>query len=208
MAPGSEAAEAERLLGFWFGPLGADGFPRRSRTRMWFRAGAALDVEITRRFGTGLRRAAAGELDGWLTSPRSSLALVILLDQFPRNIHRGTPAAFARDAQALAACRQALERRHDRSLAAAERLFLYMPLQHAEEAAAQDVSVRLCQAVWDSATGAARRKAQGFLDSAREHRAIIRRFGRFPHRNRILGRRSSPAEEAFLARHGRNFGQR
>lgn len=204
---GPEPRRAREILDFWFGPLGPDGFPVRARTRMWFRATARLDREIAARFRADIDRAAGGALDEWTRRAPGALALVLLLDQFPRNVHRRTPAAFACDPKALAACREALARGHDRRLALAERLFLFMPLQHAEDPDAQEVSVRLCRSAWRAAPGTARRKVRGFLDSAFEHRDIIRRFGRFPHRNRILGRESTPEERAFLEREGRSYGQ-
>ncbi|HYW04150.1 MAG TPA: DUF924 family protein [Gammaproteobacteria bacterium] len=203
----AEPRRAREILDFWFGRLEPDGFPVRPRTRLWFRGTARLDREIAAGFREDMDRAAGGALDDWAGAARSCLALVLLLDQFPRNVHRRTPAAFAGDPKALAICRHALARGHERHLVLAERMFLFMPLQHAEAREVQEASVRLYRQAWCAAAGGTRRKLRGFLDSAVEHRDIVRRFGRFPHRNAILGRDSTPDERAFLEREGRRYGQ-
>ena len=180
-------ATLDDVLAYWFAP-------GPERTARWFRGDAATDADVRGRFASTLESAARGELDGWTATPRGRLALIVVLDQFSRNVHRGTPRAFAQDARALALCLDGLARGDDRALAPDERAFFYLPLEHAEDAAMQARSVACFEALAAEAPGAA-----GFLDYAHEHRDVIARFGRFPHRNATLGRRSTPDEEAFLA---------
>jgi len=180
-------ATPEEVLTYWF-----EGGP--DRTARWFGAGPATDAEVRRRFGDTLERAARGELDEWAATPRGRLALVVVLDQFSRNVHRGTARSFAQDSRALALCLEGLGRGEDRALAPVERAFFYMPLQHAEDAGVQERSVACFERLAAEAPDVA-----GFLDYARQHRDAIARFGRFPHRNATLSRRSTPEEDAFLA---------
>ena len=182
------------VLAFWFAD-GAEQF-----RDAWFRADPAFDAECRVRFGGLLEAARAGSLDAWAATPRGALALVIVLDQFSRNIHRGTPDAFAADPRALALARAAVARDDDRTLKPIERMFLYLPFEHAENLADQDISVRLFETLrgrYDSADLA--------IDYAERHRDVIRRFGRFPHRNAILGRESTPEELAYLAESDSGF---
>ncbi len=150
-------------------------------------------------FETDIARAVRGELDHWCATPRGQLALIVLLDQFSRNIYRGTARAFAQDRKALAVCRDGLEPGTDRALRPVERLFFYMPLQHAEDRDAQRRSVESFEGLLAEVAPLHRPLCQGFRDYAHRHRAVIERFGRFPHRNVILGRPSTPEELAFLA---------
>ena len=137
-------------------------------------------------------------MDGWKTTARGRLALIILLDQFSRNLHRGTEAAFASDAEALQLCLKGIELGLDSELSIVERAFFYMPLQHAEVASAQEKSVQVFEVLEATCDDAIRPHMHRFLISARSHRDIIAKFGRFPHRNRVLGRACSAAEEDFL----------
>lgn len=178
-----------RILSFWF----ADG-PAVSR-EVWFKANPSFDKEISRRFRRTYERAAAGELDGLAENAEGSLALVLLLDQFPRNLFRGTAGAFASDGPARAVARHALKRGFDRPLPPAQRLFLYLPFEHSEDLADQEQSVALFAALGDAE----------WLDYAKRHRDIVARFGRFPHRNAALGRPSTPEEVAFLQTPGSSF---
>ena len=180
-------ATPDDVLAYWFAP-------GPERTARWFRGDAATDADVRGRFASTLESATRGELDGWTATPRGRLALIVVLDQFSRTVHRGTPRAFAQDARALALCLDGLACGEDRALAPDERAFFYLPLEHAEDAAMQARSVACFEALAAEAPGAA-----GFLDYAHEHRDVIARFGRFPHRNTILGRCSTPDEEAFLA---------
>ena len=183
----------EKVLSFWFDDVAGEDF--ETRKEIWFGKNAGFDADIQKRFGPLRADAAAGKLTDWERSARGALALVIVLDQFPRNIFRGTPRAFATDAMALATAKRAIESGFDRRLRPVERLFLYLPFEHAESLADQERSVALSKTLDDA----------GSLDYAERHRAIIARFGRFPHRNAILGRASTPEEIAFLAEPGSSF---
>lgn len=166
------------VLDFWF----AAG-PER-----WFRKDDAFDEEIARRFGATVEAAREGRYDDWAQAPESALALVILLDQFPRNIHRGSPKAFACDEKALGVARSAVDRGFDMELTAAQRKWFYMPFMHSESLEDQELCIELCK----------RSDLEDQIPHAIEHADIIRRFGRFPHRNAVLGRRSTEEEQAFL----------
>ena len=174
------------ILAFWFS--------QKVRAK-WFARDDGFDAELRQRFGALLGQARLGELAHWAESPEGALALVILLDQFSRNIHRGTPEAFAADAQALGVAKHAIARGHDLRLTPDGRGFLYMPFEHSEDIADQDRGVALFEAL-----GAAEP-----LDYMRRHRDIIACFGRFPHRNAILGRNSTADEVAFLKQPGSSF---
>ena len=175
------------VIGFWFGEVPPEA---------WFRKDPGFDALCDRRFGQAMRAAIAGRHDPWAETADGSLALVILLDQMPRNILRDTPGAFASDPAALAVARRALDRGFDLDLPVARRLFLYLPFQHSESLADQERCVMLCSERLDDPKK---------LDYACRHRDIIARFGRFPHRNAILGRTSTAAEEAFLGEPGSSF---
>ncbi len=177
---------AGEVLAFWF-----RGDPRDPR---WFRKDDAFDRDIRTRFLPLYERAARGELDAWREAPRSCLALIVVLDQFPRNMFRGSARAFATDPLALGAARHALARGWDRELAPAERLFAYLPFEHSENLQDQELA---CDLMRDF--DAEQR------DYALRHRDIIRRFGRFPHRNAALGRASTPEEIEFLKSPGSGF---
>lgn len=178
------------VLLFWFGrPSEADYGRYRN---VWWESTAAFDREVCGRFLGLHRRAAAGALNRWQDGPRSCLALILLLDQFPRNMFRGRPEAYAADARALAAARLAVERGYDRALMPVERIFVYTPFEHSERLADQREAVRLFESLPEDGE-----KAET-VRIVRRHLEIIERFGRFPHRNKALGRTSTPAEEAFL----------
>ncbi|WP_284316284.1 DUF924 family protein [Labrys miyagiensis] len=168
---------ARALVAFW-----SEAGPER-----WFERDTAFDRVFHERFLAAHEAAAAGELADWSASPTGALALVLLLDQFPRNCFRGVPRMYATDAQARAVAAAAIEAGHDRQVEQALRVFFYLPFQHAEDLADQDRSVALHQAFYPS-----------YLQYAEGHRDIIRRFGRFPHRNAILGRATTPEEQHFL----------
>ena len=196
------AGSIERVLSFWFGPPGA---PPLDRAERWFKADPAFDEAVRAQFAEVVTRGAAGELEAWRESPPGALALVIVLDQFPRNLHRGSARAFAADAAARDVSLDALARAFDRALSPVERWFLYMPLMHAEDRALQERAVALYEGL---AAGAEPRLAEslaGAADFARRHRDVIARFGRFPHRNAALGRASTREEIAFLAGPGSHF---
>jgi len=185
------------ILDFWF----ADG-PNTPR-EAWFKKNPDFDAEIATRFGALVVPAREGALDCWAETPEGALALMILLDQFPRNLFRGSPEAFASDAHALALARRVvLRQRMDLALTPTQRVFLYLPFEHAESMEAQDLSVALFEGLRDSAHHATPGKS---ITYAWAHRAVIARYGRFPHRNAALGRESTPAELAYLAQPGAGF---
>ncbi len=175
------------VLSFWFAPEIA---------QRWFASDPEFDAEVSSRLGPAAEAAARGELDAWAESPEGALALVLLLDQVPRNLHRGDPRAFNGDAAARAVTRRAIEAGFDRELEQAQRLFLYLPLEHSEALADQEDCCRLIEELTDN---------PDWADYARQHRDIITRFGRFPHRNTILGRESTAAEREFLREPGSSF---
>jgi uncharacterized protein (DUF924 family) len=199
--------EPEEVLGFWFGGALDDPAEASAREPFWFGASAEADARIRERFAPAVVAAGRGELEAWARAPRSALALVLLLDQFPRNVWRGTPQAFAHDERALRVARESVSRGDLGRLAPLEQAFLVLPFQHSESLADQAESVRLSSAIAREAPAAWRPILERYLDFARQHLALIERFGRFPHRNRILGRTSTPAEEAYVRGGGASFGQ-
>jgi len=192
------------VLAFWFGEPGSAEC--ETFRDLWFRKSDATDREIAERFGPLIEGALRGELADWAREAQSALAQIVLLDQFTRNVFRDTPRAFAGDARALAAASAMVAQRQDETLPALQRAFVYMPFEHAEHIGAQDEAVRLFARLAGSSPPAAVAPGlQQMLDYAEKHRAVIRRFGRFPHRNAILGRHSTPAETAFLQEPGSRF---
>jgi uncharacterized protein (DUF924 family) len=190
------AAIAE-VLDYWFGPL-SRGVATPARRRRWFSASAADDDAIRARFAHLIERAAGGGLDGWLASPGGALAFILICDQFPRQAFRGTPRAFATDTIARRAARRGIEQGQDRGFGVDQRAFFYMPFQHAESRIDQHLSVGLFSALCENAPKDSRDLAASFLEHALEHRDVVLQFGRFPHRNDLIGRRSTPAERRFL----------
>ena len=183
---------AKALLDFWFGP---EGDPEREQHReIWFKATEEFDAALRREFLADYEAGAAGALQSWETTAEGALALVLLLDQVPRNIFRGTPRAYATDPAARAAADRALERGFDQRVPTAWRIFFYMPFHHSEDIADQRRSAALFNTLPRNPDrrGSLRRYGRPYLE-------VIERFGRFPHRNEILGRESTPAEIAFLA---------
>lgn len=203
-------SRARAVLEYWFADAVADSTAAAARMRWWFGGDAdpaARDAECRERFGALLPEAARGALDAWNATPRGRLALVLVLDQFPRNVHRGRAAAFATDGRALATTRAGLALGHDHALAPLERMFFYMPLQHAEDRDAQAESVERFAALAADAPPELRATLASAHDFAVQHRAIVERFGRFPYRNAPLGRESTAAEREWLAAGGPSFGQ-
>lgn len=198
---------AAAILEFWFGTLDAAGVPAPDVERRWFGADERVDGEIRARFEADLRNAAAGRLVRWEHEARGALALVILFDQFPRNMYRGTPRAFLFDEHARAVAWRALRAGHEAALWPVERAFLYMPFEHAESAEDQSEAVRRFSDLVDAVPEEQRERFRSFLYHAERHREVIERFGRFPHRNAVLGRESTPEERAFLEAGGEVWGQ-
>lgn len=198
--------EAQAVLDYWLGDALTLGWPSTERQSLWFRGGPAVDAEIQSRFGALVDEALDGGLLTWERTPLARLALVILLDQFTRNIYRGRARAFAGDPRAQRLVREALAAHEDEVLPLAGLIFLYLPLEHAEDPALQEESVRRFAALKARATPACAESFARNLDFAYQHRDIVARFGRFPHRNAALGRESTPDETAFL-HDGPRFGQ-
>lgn len=195
----------DSILNFWFGDLsGADAVPPE-RFRLWFAGEEETDRLVRDRFEADLSRAMDGEYDHWPETPRGALALIILLDQFSRHIHRDTPGAYACDPKALDICRAALAHDQDRSLSIVERAFFYLPLEHSEDSDMQELSVRLFRRLLEESPEGMKKMCESFLDYAERHRVIIKRFGRFPHRNAALGRQTTTEERAFLQEPGSSF---
>ncbi len=197
--------QPESVLDFWLGPPGCANDVAARQRRLWFGKAPENDRAVVERFADTFVAAAAGTLDHWAATPRGRLALVIVLDQFPHHLHRDQPQAFATDPQALALSLAALAAGEDRKLAPIERVFLYLPLEHAESLDQQERSVALFESLAREAAADERALFDGFLDYARRHRDVVARFGRFLHRNAILGRPSTPEELEFLRQPGSRF---
>lgn len=197
--------QPEHVLTFWFGPEADAAETAAHQGKLWFGKSPENDRRVSERFSTTLVAARAGQLDHWAKTPHGRLALIIVFDQFPHHIHRDQPLAFATDPQALGLALDALTAGEDRRLRPIERVFLYLPLEHAESLALQDQSVALYDALHREASDRQRDLFASFLDYAKKHRDVVARFGRFPHRNAILGRMSSPEEIEFLKQPGSRF---
>ena len=205
--------EARQVRDFWFGKLPMTAQTLDQRLKLWFPEDESPDVRQNRdksiraRFGGLVERAMLGELASWADSPRRCLSLLILLDQFPRNIYRGTARAFAGDDQAVAITLSGMESAADGALDIVERIFFYMPLQHCEVREVQEESVAAYRRLLMEAPQEQRGAFDDALKAAEKHRSIIERFGRFPHRNGALERVSTREEEAWLSAGGDRMGQ-
>jgi uncharacterized protein (DUF924 family) len=188
----------DEVLEYWLGPEPTTTEQVQQRMKLWFGGGAETDREIRERFTTLVQKAKAGELDAWAETPRGTLALVILLDQFTRNVYRGSPEAFVSDPKALALSREGHLQGRFASLGTFERMFATMPLRHAEDVEAQKLGVALAVRDTLEAPELLRAFMVRSVDSARDHLDVIVRFGRFPHRNAVLGRDSTPEEKEYL----------
>ena len=198
-------AAPNTVLAYWFGAPGSAADIAARQGKLWFGKLPENDRDITARFSSTLEAASSGMLDHWAGTPHGRLALVIVLDQFPHHVHRDTPLAFSQDAKSLALSVDALALGEDKQLAPIERVFLYLPLEHAESVSVQDLSVALYTRLAGEAAESERALFDNFLDYARKHRDVVARFGRFPHRNAILGRPSTPEETEFLNQPGSRF---
>jgi uncharacterized protein (DUF924 family) len=190
---------AQALFDFWFGS--PDHAERLHHKQIWFRSTPEFDAAVRENFAADHGAAVAGQLDHWEAEPDSALALVMLLDQVPRNIFRSTPRAFASDPKALATTNQAVARGFDMKVPTCWRLFFYLPYEHSEALADQQRGIALLEAL-PPVPG-----RNTDMKMSRKHLEIIERFGRFPHRNPILGRPSTPEEIAFLEEFDLRFGQ-
>ena len=193
------------ILQFWFGDVDELGRSDVQHSRRWFMKDQDFDREIADRFGETYADVRSGRREAWLDEPRGRVAYVIVLDQFPRNMFRGTARMFEGDRQALAAAVEGVARHDDAPLSVNERSFLYMPYMHSEELGMQERSVALFEELAAAAPSELRGSLVAAVQYAKKHHDIIARFGRFPHRNTLLGRESTPAEQAFLAEPGSGF---
>ena len=203
---GDAVKQAEEVLQFWFGDADDDAATLADKQRLWFGGGPELDAEIRDRFGPLVEAALAHQLGDWSNTPRGNLARIVLIDQFSRNIYRDDPRAFAGDPIAQALVQHALDRGDESKLRLIERVFLYLPFEHAEDLALQERCVALYTRLATEAPPALTAAFVNFHSYAERHHAIIARFGRFPHRNAVLGRTPTPAETAYLEAGGETFG--
>jgi uncharacterized protein (DUF924 family) len=194
------------ILSFWFADALRTPEAAAGRQSIWFGSHEQFDQEIHHRFGTLPDRALTGEFDAWLCSSRTALALVIVLDQFPRNLFRGSARSFAFDIRAQEATLAAIDSGFDSHLDPLEASFLYLPLEHSESLQQQERSVVLFERLLARAPTGLVPLFEQFVDYARRHRDLIARFGRFPHRNAILRRTSTPEESEYLEAGGETFG--
>ena len=185
------------VLDFWFGRSNSPGFGQVQKK--WFEKDADFDTEVRSGFLPQYQLAASGQLDSWQYSPENCLALIILLDQFPRNMFRENRQAFATDSKALAAAQHAVNNNFDRELVTVQKWFIYLPFEHSENLEHQQKSVELFRQLSGEAD------SDSVIDFAVRHLKIIERFGRFPHRNQILGRETTPEEADFLKQPGSGF---
>lgn len=190
----------DEILTFWFGDPALPHSEYGQARQIWFRKDPAFDQQVRSRFLPHYEAARRGDCDRWTQAPKGALALIVLLDQFPRNMFRDTPRSFEADPQALAVAQAAIAQGYDAALLPVERQFLYLPLEHSENLTHQHQAVTLFEALVQTAPA-----LQDALQYAYRHRDVIARFGRFPHRNQILGRVSTPEEAAFLRQRGSRF---
>lgn len=195
-------SRAQAILAFWFGEPGDPDYGHYHRA--WFVKNADFDTQIRQQFLTDTEKAAAGEYDGWLATPETAVALLLLLDQFPRNLYRGSALSFATDDRALKVAQHLVDTGADKSLPPFHRFFIYLPFEHSEAIAHQNRCIELLRALVQAEPALSEELKDG-LDYAIRHRQVIERFGRFPHRNEILGRQNTPAEKAFLEQPGSRF---
>ncbi len=195
------------ILSFWFKEQGLTAPQIDRRMDTWFGEDPAFDKEIEERFADDIERASEGQLDHWASEPKGRLALIILIDQFRRNIYRNRVEAFSMDKLALKLCVEGAMEKKDKGLTPIQRVFFYMPLQHAESAKVQAKSVELFTRLAESVSPTYRETFRTIAQFAELHRDIIDQFGRFPHRNQLLGRENTPEEDEYLAGDSPDFGQ-
>ena len=211
MSPDPAASETSALIRdvtqFWLGPCLESPETAYARRDWWYRGGKPVDDEIRDRFGALVPRACAGELADWQETPQGALALILLLDQFTRNLYRNTTDAYAGDARAFEIVCRAIDRKLDLDLHPVERIWLYHPFHHSEQVEEQDRGLALLDAVLNAAPEPWHRYVRRSIKGWTRHRNIVARFGRFPHRNAVLGRECTEEELTFLADDGESFGQ-
>ncbi len=200
--------QPQDVLDYWFGDAAyAKAEDLKDYFQRWFQGGKELDTEIKTRFGKAVKQATGDGLAIWENTTDGTLALIILLDQFTRNVYRGTVRAFAYDAKALRFCKKLIETGTDKDLSWPQRGFCYMPMQHAEDAKVQQQGIEAYMGLVEDTPDDLKKVVTGFLLSAREHKTIVDKFGRFPHRNKVLDRESTDEELIYLATGAKSFGQ-
>ncbi|MDX1508598.1 MAG: DUF924 family protein [Woeseiaceae bacterium] len=202
-----DRARIDAIIDFWFKEQQLSAPQVDRRMDVWFGEDAAFDAEIATGFGDDVERASTGQLDHWADDPRGRLALILLIDQFRRNIYRNTAQAFELDPVALKLCVEGAMQKKDQGLTPIQRVFFYMPLQHAESARVQAKGVELFNKLAEAVSPTYRETFSTFAQFAELHRDIIDQFGRFPHRNKLLGRTNTPEEDEYLAGDAPDFGQ-
>lgn len=198
-------AAAELVLDFWLGDLDEHGLAASDKSKAWWKKSADFDREIRERFGADSAALLAGENRDWLETSRGALAAVIVLDQFSRNMYRDQAAMYAGDSLAVAFATAAIKKGFDRTLPTDARVFFYMPFMHAEDVELQDRCVSLFASMLDEVDEAAKGRVESNVKFAKQHRDIVAKWGRFPHRNEILGRDSTAEEIEFLQKPGSSF---
>ena len=197
--------EINKILYFWFGEI-KDSFTVGNRGKLWYMGGEETDNKIRELFGDLVKRAGNKELEDWKETPEGRLALIILLDQFTRNVYRKTKDAFAYDEYAQKLCKEGLQLEHDKQLCFIHRFFFYHPLEHSEKLEDQELCIKLIEQVKEEVSEQLKKRVESFLNYAKQHRDVIKKFGRFPHRNEVLGR-TSTADELEYLKSGIRFGQ-
>lgn len=200
--------QPQDILEYWFGDAAnSKAEDLKDYFQRWFQGSKELDKEIESRFGKAVKQAVADDLATWENTAEGKLALIILLDQFTRNVYRGTDKAFAYDVKALRLCQNLIESGADKDLSWAERGFTYMPMQHTEDATVQQQGIKAYIGLVEDTPDDLKKVVTGFLLSAREHKSIVDKFGRFPHRNKVMERESTDEELIYLATGAKSFGQ-
>ena len=202
-----DQARIEAILSFWFKEQELSAPQIDNRMDTWFGEDPAFDEEIKSTFGDDVNAACEGKLDHWAVDPHGRLALIILIDQFRRNIYRGSKEAFSKDKLALKLCVEGAMEKKDRSLTPIQRVFFYMPLQHAESRKVQEKAVKLYSRLAENVSQTYRETFLTVVTFAELHKDIIDQFGRFPHRNKLLGRENTEEEAEYLAGDSPDFGQ-
>ena len=203
----ADQARVDAILEFWFREHAMTAPQIDRRMDIWFSEDEVFDLEVKKNFSDDIAKASAGELDHWAVDPHGRLALILLLDQFRRNIYRKTAEAFAKDKTALKLCVEGARDKKDKGLTPIQQAFFYMPLQHAESLKAQEMAVEIFHRLAGAVTPTFRETFETMATFAELHRDIIAQFGRFPHRNKLLGRDNTPEEDEYLAGDAPDFGQ-
>jgi uncharacterized protein (DUF924 family) len=197
----------EAVLSFWFEEQALSAPQIDRRMEIWFGSDPVFDLEISKEFTDDVDLASAGKLNHWAESPRGRLALIIMIDQFRRNIYRNTVKAFSKDKLALKYCVEGAMKKHEQDLTPIEKVFFYMPLQHAESRKVQAKSAEIYRRIAASVSPTYQETFETILQFAELHKDIVDQFGRFPHRNKLMERENTSEENEYLAGDSPNFGQ-